>query len=112
MAGEMFKSELTKESYPLYFAIAKALKGTVEPFDQYQGHYVLIGKDIRLGREPYALAPRGLGIVRLWIVPDEHWPDYEARVYNEATDKLSEAFPLYCKDAEELAVYAAREVMG
>lgn len=43
MTGEMYKSDVTEEEYPLHFAIAKALHGTVEPFDVYQGPYVVIG---------------------------------------------------------------------
>ncbi len=64
MTGEMIKSDVTREAYPLHFAIADELGGSVEPFDQYQGPYVVIGGDIRSGSGPYALAPRGLGIVR------------------------------------------------
>lgn len=40
MTGEMHSSEVTRESYPLHFAIADALGGEVRPFDQYQGPYV------------------------------------------------------------------------
>lgn len=41
MTGEMHRSEVTPEAFPLHFAIAKAMHGTVEPFDQYQGPYVM-----------------------------------------------------------------------
>ena len=60
MTGEMHRSEVTPEAYPTHFAIARALGGTVEPFDQYQGPYVCIGRDVRAGSGVYALAPRGL----------------------------------------------------
>lgn len=41
MTGEMHASEVTRENYPLYFAVADALPGaTVKPFDQYQGPYI------------------------------------------------------------------------
>ena len=42
MTGEMHKSEVTREAYPLHFQIARNYRGTVKPFDQYQGPYVLI----------------------------------------------------------------------
>ncbi len=41
MTGEMHKSEVTREAYPLHFACADAVGGTVEPFDQYQGPYIV-----------------------------------------------------------------------
>ncbi|KKL90032.1 hypothetical protein LCGC14_1908670 [marine sediment metagenome] len=103
MTGEMFKSDVTPEAYPIHFAIAEALGGTVQPFDQYQGPYVLIGDDIRCGNEPYAVAPRGLGVVRLWITEDSRGPV----VYNEANEKTA-PFPYDCVD---LAVAAARSVL-
>lgn len=37
MSGEMTRSEVTEEAYPLHFYVARHLRGTVEPFDQYQG---------------------------------------------------------------------------
>ena len=37
MTGEMHKSEVTKEAFPLHFKLAKKYGGTVRPFDQYQG---------------------------------------------------------------------------
>lgn len=43
MTGEMSRSEVTREAYPLWFAAADQIDGaTVEPFDHYQGPYVLI----------------------------------------------------------------------
>ena len=48
MTGEMSKSEVTKESYPAFFALRDAInkrykfKASVEPFDQYQGPYIFI----------------------------------------------------------------------
>jgi hypothetical protein len=40
MTGEMCREEVTRDAYPIHFAIADALDGRVEPFDQYQGPYV------------------------------------------------------------------------
>ena len=105
MTGEMCRSELTAEAYPIHFAIAKALGGSVEPFDQYQGPYVCIGRDVRCGAGPYALAPRGLGIVRLWVCSDD---GAVCTVYNEATNKSSAPFLWNDKRA---AVKAARATL-
>lgn len=81
MTGEMSRSDVTREAYPSHFAIARVVKGTVHPFDVYQG--------------PYILAPAG----RLWIVPQETecsccgsrqlagWA-----VYNESTEKTGSTF--------------------
>lgn len=43
MTGEMCKADVTREDFPLHFAIADALQGTVEPFDVYQGPYIAAG---------------------------------------------------------------------
>lgn len=107
MTGEMHESEVTRENFPLYFAIAAALGGEVKPFDQYQGPYVLIGPDVRVGTPPYAVAPVGLGVVRLWLCTDD---GVESFVYNEANDKKSEPF-LVGQDETEQAVAAARSVI-
>lgn len=43
MTGEMCRAEVTREAYPLHFALADAFQGaTVAPFDQYQGPYVSV----------------------------------------------------------------------
>lgn len=109
MTGEMYKSDVTEEEYPLHFAIAKALGGTVEPFDVYQGPYVVIGADIRCGNGPYAMAPRGFGIARLWICDDEKHGG--TVVYNEANEKSSPFWP-YGPGATRQAIKAARKVTG
>ena len=45
MTGEMSKSEVTRDAYPYHFAAADQFDGaTVQPFDTYQGPYVLIPK--------------------------------------------------------------------
>lgn len=106
MTGEMFKDEVTQESYPVHFAVADSLGGTVEPFDQYQGPYVLVGSDVRAGREPYQTAPRGLGVIRLWIVMGD---DGLVHVYNEANDRESEPFPWGDSDSALAEAVAAAE---
>ncbi len=42
MTGEMHKSEVTKEAFPLHFKLAKKYRGRVMAFDYYQGPYVFI----------------------------------------------------------------------
>lgn len=48
MTGEMSKANVTREAFPLHFAAADeinrvlGLGATVEPFDVYQGPYVLV----------------------------------------------------------------------
>ena len=106
MTGEMHPSEVTREAYPLHFAVADALGGTVHPFDQYQGPYVSIGPDIRTRVRSWALHhPRGLGIVRLWF---QYFGQKGVTIYNEANDRVSEPFSEWTC---ECAVAAARSVL-
>ena len=118
MAGEMPSIDpVTGETpdgevYSLHAAIAKAVGGTIQPFDVYQGPYVLVGNDVRLGDRPYQYAPRGLGVVRLWVSPDEEWPDYLVHVYREDTDTLSDYFEAYAPHAEQYAAQAALSLLG
>jgi hypothetical protein len=109
MTGEMYRSDLTEETYPLHFAIAKEFGGTVQPFDVYQGPYVVIGDDVRSGSEPYAIAVQHLGVVRLWIICDG---DGGCQVYNEANDRCSEYFPEDSAVSPLFAIEAAREVLA
>lgn len=105
MTGEMHQSEVTREAYPLHFAVADALGGVVHAFDQYQGPYVCIGPDLRIGQPPYAIAPKGLGIVRLWLCYDSSgW----ITIYNEANERTSDLFRW---DNASTAVEAARSVL-
>ena len=109
--GEMTQQELDangREEWPLHYAIADALGGTVKPFDQYQGPYVLIGSEVR-GQGVYAPATRMEGTVRLWISSED---GEMGVVYNEDNEKQSEPFPLYSSYAAESAVDAAQEVLG
>lgn len=108
MAGEMTQSEVTREAFPPHFAIADEYGGEVKAFDWYQGPYVAIGPDVRVGAEPYAYAPRGLGIVRLWLCSE----DGEAfTVYNEANEKQSGPFLALGDDASQ-AIDAAAQVLA
>mgnify|MGYP001559819331 FL=1 len=117
MAGEMpCIDPVTGETpdggvYTLHAAIAKAVGGTIQPFDTYQGPYVVVGKDVRMGERPYQLAVQGVGVIRLWVGTDDGWPDYLARVYREDTDTLSEPFEAYGPHAEEDAAQAALSLL-
>jgi hypothetical protein len=89
MAGEMWSIdpvtgvEPDGTEWPVHAAIAKAVGGTVQPFDQYQGPYVLVGDEGRVGSRPYQwLVP---GAIRLWV-------GYDSEVgldcvYREDTDE-------------------------
>jgi len=112
MTGEMSRHDLTLDEFPVHFAVAEALGATVEPFDVYQGPYVCVGPDIRCGSEPYQLAPRGLGVVRLWLVAPPDNPDGYGPLlcwWNEATECYSNPFWF---DDYDSATEAAREVVA
>jgi len=87
-------------------AVAKAVGGTLKPFDQYQGPYIAVGPDLVAGKRPYAHPVRLPGIVRLWLVNDDSgmWA-----VYREDTDELSPVFPPF---DTELAVAAAKALLS
>lgn len=89
MTGEMSKADVTEEAFPLHFAIAKAIGGTVEPFDVYQG--------------PYISTPTG---ERLFVASED---GDNAVVWNERTDESSSEFSAYTSRNED-AVDAAHEV--
>lgn len=82
-------------------AVAHAVGGTLEPFDAYQGPYIAVGHDLRVGQPPYAVPVRGLGMIRLWLVTDD---GIEGRVYREDTDTQSESF--WCQDEDGAAAAA------
>ena len=88
MTGEMHESEVTSEAYPIHFAIANEIGGTVRPFDQYQGPYILSAKGHRL-----------------WLCMEDNGPI--ATVYNERTDSKSDPFHL---EDTEAATNAALSV--
>ncbi len=108
MTGEMYQIDpITGEEpdgtiWEYHAAIAKAVGGTIEPFDQYQGPYVLVGEDVRVGVAPYQHTPTGLGVIRLWILSDDL-----TRVYREDTNERSEP----CFEPED-AARAALALMG
>lgn len=85
MTGEMSKSEVTRDAYPIHFAIADALGGEVHPFDQYQGPYVAVPHKGRA-------RPR-----RIWV---SMICDNGARLYDEISDRQSSAFNPYAAAAQ------------
>ena len=96
MTGEM--SGITKdgrdtngEYWPLHAAIANALDGELRPFDVYQGPYIKVGK------------------AKFWVFSED---GYDAIIYREDTDTKAEPFPMYSKLSEELAIEAARYLLG
>ena len=110
MAGEMswIKQDGTDSNgdcWSTQAAIAKAVGGTLCPFDVYQGPYILIGPDARFGEPPYEYCPKGFGVVRLWLSFEDGG---EAVVYREDTDTLSEPFP---SDDVDLAIDAALSLL-
>jgi len=87
MTGEMSKADVTREAYPVQFAIADAMGATVHPFDQYQGPYLRFE-----GR-------------RYWLLTDdETCAPWEGRIYAETADELSEPFNLDNLDAATTAM--------
>jgi hypothetical protein len=71
MTGEMSRDEVTRESYPLHFALGDKLGGTVRPFDQYQG--------------PFLSSPRGV----FWLISGD---GYHCRWYEGNGSLVSESF--------------------
>lgn len=73
MTGEMCKADVTRDEFPIHFAIADALGGTVEPFDVYQGPYIrLPGTRLFIGQEddmPYVWKEDGQRMHEFW--PDD-----------------------------------------
>ena len=111
MTGEMHHidqdgNDSNGECWPTHTAIAKALGGKLQPFDVYQGPYIMIGPDMRIGERPYQLAVQNLGIIRLWIVSDD---GAFGQVYREDTEKLSDSF--WYEDLEA-AIASAQELMA
>jgi len=110
MTGEMHHIDPVTGEEPdgtiweYHAAIAKAVHGTIKAFDQYQGPYVVVGPDLRVGDAPYQVAPTGLGIIRLWVCNDV---DDLPHVVREDTGKMSGP----CFDAQE-AAKAAVELMA
>ena len=110
MTGEMYRINQNGEDndgnvWGLHAAIAKAVGGQLQPFDQYQGPYIVVGKDLTAGQSPYSMPIQHLGIVRLWVCPQD---DVSSFVYREDTDQSSFAF-LY--NDTEMAIQAAKSLL-
>lgn len=111
MTGEMYRIDQDGRDdqdniWEAHAAVAKAVGGTLKPFDQYQGPYIVVGPDLVVGQPPHTHPAQFLGIVRLWLVNDDSgmWA-----VYREDTDKLSFTFPPF---DTEMAVLAAKELLS
>jgi hypothetical protein len=87
--GGQSHEDVTRAEYPLWYIIADALGGTVEPFDVYQG--------------PYITVPGNEG--RLFIVTED---GVTAQVWNEHTNEISDEF--WVED-ENTAVDAAISIL-
>ena len=115
MTGEMYHIDQdgkddSGNEWTMHAAIAKALRAegyeaTLQPFDQYQGPYILVGKDVRLGQPPYAVATQHLGVIRLWLMFEG---DETPCVYREDINALS----CYAWDDTEGAIACAKELMA
>ena len=97
MTGEMYSIgqdgiDSNGDHWPLHAAVARELGGEIKPFDVYQGPYVVIGGDVRVGDAPYAVAVQGLGVVRLWLIGVEGTDGALLQWYNEATEESSDPF--------------------
>ena len=90
------------EFWPMQLAVAKAIGGTLKPFDVYQGPYIVVGGDLTVGNSPYAIPVQNLSIIRLWIGDD----DKGTFVYREDIDHAKYIFP-----CEHDAIEAAKELL-
>ena len=118
MTGEMYHIDQdgkddSGNEWPIHAAIAKALRedghdATLQPFDQYQGPYILVGKDIRVGTRPYQLAVQNQGVIRLWVThEDDDIPDGLLVIFREDTEAVSK--PFWFNDIDT-AIACAREL--
>lgn len=94
MTGEMFSidqdgNDSNGDTWDLHAAIAQAIGGQLHPFDVYQGPYISVGPDLRVGDAPYAMPVQHLGLIRLWVSSDDGVGTY---IYREDTDESSESF--------------------
>ena len=95
------------DTWELHAAIAQAVGGELHPFDVYQGPYISVGGNVTVGNAPYTIPAQLPGIVRLWLVPDEHNEGF-LRVYREDIDTLSWGF---WYDDKNSAIEAAGELL-
>jgi hypothetical protein len=92
------------ESWPIHLAIAKAVNGTLRPFDSYQGPYISVGTDITVGDSPYKIPVNHLGCIRLWVCYED---EITACVYREDTEEVA----YFDSDFTECAIYAAKGLL-
>jgi hypothetical protein len=89
----MSKSEVTAEAFPIHFAIANALGGTVYPFDQYQGPYISNFPNVS---------------AKLWLIVEGDGPGF--RVYNSVNDRKTGV--LYQSETLLILDYASTILTG
>lgn len=87
MAGEMY--EVDSKEWPLHVAVCETLRDEgyevrLQPFDVYQGPYIVVGGDVRVGQAPYQYCPPGP--TRIWIG--------DGVVYREDTGESVPVIPL------------------
>ena len=118
MTGEMYQIDPITATEPdgtvweYHSTLARGLRqrgfdATVQPFDQYQGPYVLIGEDFRMG--PYAAAVQGMGVIRLWLSENGYDGEGagEGAIYREDTDTAE----LFILESPESLVNAALSLL-
>lgn len=97
------------ECWFIHAAIARAVGGTLKPFDKYQGCYILVGGGEIVINEnsPYRIpiSIRGFKPIRLWIVEDD---DGLPAVYREDTEEMLS----FWFDDEDSAIESARILLG
>lgn len=117
MTGEMRSidqdgNDSNGECWSLHAAIAKAVGGTLQPFDAYQGPYISVGPDIRVGDTSYQVAVQHQGVIRLWISLIEAGgfsPEGGFQIWREDTDTCLEPFWM---DDPDRAIELAKELLA
>jgi hypothetical protein len=92
------------DTWSVHAAIARAVGGTLEPFDVYQGPYVLVGDDRLCGQSPYRVTLPGP--CRLWLDANASGM---GTVYREDTGTAALYWP---ESSETAAVEAARSLLA
>ena len=95
------------ESWPIHLAISKAVNGTLKAFDSYQGPYIAIGNDVKVGNTPYKIPINHLGCIRLWVC---YVDELTLNVYREDTFHAIE-FDSYGEFVKDQAIQAALELI-
>ena len=111
MTGEMYSINAKGEDsngdvWRTHAVVARAVKGTLKPFDVYQGPYIVVGQDIRAGCAPYAMPVRGLGVIRLWLNTED---GVIGTIWREDTE--TESDPFWCEDTRA-ACREARKILA